>query len=269
MQNRTNLGPSGIHIGQFTGAGNHRGATIETALTLHFAPGMRPDVDALLRTAARQAESTAFMVSFLPEPDEGWLEVIAMGLSYDISGLAPLDPAPSLMPDHRYGLDAESAGLPTEAVRIVPGEHISSARMMLPVLRVLAGLGAEFARLPGLRAVGWETSGSWMAPAYYMSAVRAWLSGGAFPALGLTSLRRAANGTMTSEGLSLFVGFELELAPIAGEPPQETAKLAARLIHQLVHSGSPSQTALVDLQGQPLSSTFDAKEGILRAWRNG
>lgn len=230
---------------------------------------MRPDVDAVLRTAARPAESTGFMVSYLPEPDEGWLELLAMGLTYDISGLAPLAAAGSSTPEHFYGIDAACAGQPLEAVRLVPGEHISSSRMMMPVLRILAGLGAELARLPGLQAVGWETARSWMAPAYFMSAVRAWLAGGAFPALGLTSIRRKDDGAMASVGLALFTGLEIELAPLAGEAPQDAAKLFARSIHQLVQSAEPARELLVDLGGQPISGTLDAGEGVLRLCRKG
>ena len=48
-----------------------------------------------------------------------------------------------------------------------------------------------------------------MAPAYFMSAVRAWLVGGAFPALGLTALREEQDGALHSEGLALFTGYEV------------------------------------------------------------
>lgn len=230
---------------------------------------MRPDVDAVLRTAARPADSTAFMVSYMPEPDEGWLELLAMGLTYDISGLAPHAAAPAVLPEHFYGIEAASGGELTEAVRLVPGEHIVTGRMMLPVLRILAGLGAELARLPGLRAVGWEPAQSWMAPAYFMSAIRAWLSGGAFPALGLTSLQRNADGTMATVGLSLFTGLEVELAPLAGEAAQDAAKLMARTIHQLVHSADPFAEQILGLNGECIETRFDAGEGILHLWRKG
>ncbi len=146
---------------------------------------------------------------------------------------------------------------------------------MSPVVRVLAGLGAELARLPGLRAVGWETARSWMAPAYFMSVVRAWLSGGVFPALGLTSLVRGDDAAMTSKGLSLFTGFEVEIAAIAGETAQETARLAARVIHALVEAGAQSggtsggnlPLQLSDPQGRRLHFDMAAGNGLLRVRR--
>jgi hypothetical protein len=242
-----------------------------TALSLMFAPGHRPDADAVARIAALPADNTAFSVSFRPKDDQSWLELLAMGLTYDLTGLSPAPQAPSVPAEHLFGLDRHVLEPQLEAVRIVPGPHLAAGGALIPVVRVLAGLGAELARLPGLRAVGWEAARSWMAPAYFTSVVRGWLSGGVFPALGLTSLVRGEDGAMTSKGLTLFTGFEVVVEPVAGETAQETARLAARAIHALVEAGAAAggQTSLnvCDAQGRPLQLEMAAAKRLLRIRR--
>lgn len=238
-----------------------------TALTLHFAPGMRPGVEAILRLAVRPAENTVFSVSHMPEPDEGWLEMLAMGLTFDLSGLMPFGPVLVDPPEHCFGIESALLDSQTETLQLVPGPHLGSSARMIPVLRVLAGLGAELSRLPGLRAVGWQSAASVMAPAYFMSAIRAWLVGGAFPALGLTSFSRRGDGGLESEGLTLFAGHELLLEPLGDETPQEAVKFFSRAIHLLVQSGASGLDGLVDSRGRAVKAELSSEEGVLRLWR--
>ena len=240
-----------------------------TALTLLFAPGQRPDAAAVLRLAERQAENTAFSISHIPARDEGWVELLSFGLTFDLSGLAPLGQAPAPPPEHLFGLTRAVLDPRPEAIRLVPGPHLTSGRPMQPVLRVLAGIGAELARLPGVRSVGWEPARSWMAPAYYMSAIRAWLAGGAFPALGLTALTRSDDGAMTSEGLDRFCGCEVRVEALAGETSQATSKLAARIIHRMVEGGEAAVAELADEAGRPLLIETRHQAGLTRIWRQG
>ncbi|MEO7246897.1 MAG: hypothetical protein ABIW31_00450 [Novosphingobium sp.] len=238
-----------------------------TALTLQFAPGHRPVSDDIARLAQRPAETTKFAISHQPNPDEGWLEFIAMGLTFDLSGLAPEVQAPSFAAEHMFGLDVSASDQGFEAVRLVPSPHLAGGRMLLPVLRVLCGLGAELARLPGLRAVGWEASCSWMSSAYFMSAIRAWLVGGAFPSLGLTAFSEVQGGALQSHGLALFTGYEARIEPKPGETSQQLAKLAARAIHQLVQAGPQGLAHLADPAGKALRCEMDNDQQLLHLWR--
>ncbi len=243
--------------------------SIPTALTLLFAPGTRPAAKDLLRLAEKPMETTKFALSHYPEVEEGWLELIAMGLTFDVSGLMPFEPAPALIAEHMFGLENIALEANLEALRVVPGPHLSGGRMLLPIIRVLAGLGAELARLPGLRAVGWEPSRSWMAPAWFMTAIRAWLVGGAFPAMGLTAFTQKESGAFQSEGLSLFAGYEVLVEPVSGEEPHETAKLAARAIHVLAQSGAKGLEAITDAKGRAIFHDEERGLGLLRLWRKG
>lgn len=229
---------------------------------------MRPNVEAILRLATRPAESTAFSVSLMPEPDEGWLELLAMGLTFDLQGLEPFTPEKIAPASHYFGLTQGDYAEGADALRLSPGPHLAGSATMLPVLRVLAGLGAELARLPGLLAVGWVTSGTRMAPSYFMSSVRAWLAGGAFPALGLTGISARNHGGVESEGFALFAGYEVAVEPLAGESRADCAKLAARAMHCIVHSGVGQIGQVTDYAGRELRADLPATDGVLRLWRS-
>lgn len=253
---------------QFAAHVTNRIAPSSPALSLHFARGMRPNVDAILRLAARTADSTAFSVSLMPEPDEGWLELLAMGLTFDLHGLEPFKPEKIDPGHHCFGLAQNEYVEGPDALRLSPGPHLSGSATMLPVLRVLAGLGAELAKLPGLMAIGWVTAGTRMAPSYFMSSVRAWLSGGAFPALGLTGITVREDGGIESEGFALFSGHEVVIEPIPGESIADRAKLAARAMHHIVHAGASQIGQIVDSAGRPLHADSPATGGVLRLWRS-
>jgi hypothetical protein len=63
------------------------------------------------------------------------------------------------------------------------------------------------------------------------------LGGGVFPALALTAIEREDNGAMVSRGLALIAGQELRLEPDRRIPAAAMARIAVRLIHELVLHG--------------------------------
>jgi hypothetical protein len=210
-------------------------------LSLLFRAGTRPAAEAVARLgdeARDGAQVGGFSIVHDPGAEEGWLELLTSGLSYDLVGLAP-GPAAE-MPDavHCYGLPSgfDSAGC--EAITLLPGSHLAGGEHLTPVVRATAGLGARLSALAGTLAVCWHPARSLAEPAYFCRAVGSWLSGGAFPALGLTGLARGADGTVSSEGLAFLTGQELRLEPRRGEAPAEAAKLAIRLIHLLAEHGT-------------------------------
>jgi hypothetical protein len=132
------------------------------------------------------------------------------------------------------GLDQRPAG---EAIALRLGPHLAQGGALLPVMRVLAGLGARLSTLPGVAAVCWGPARSWMAPAYFQKIVADWLAGGPFPALGLTTLHRLEDGAMVSHGLEHFIAQELRFEPGHGLEPASIARIAVRLINELVANG--------------------------------
>jgi len=203
-----------------------------------------------------------FTASHLPDPGEGWIELLAAGLTFDCRGLAPALPEP--LPGHEalLGLETKPSG---ETIAIAPGPHLAEASGMLPAIKVLAGIGATISPLPGIQAVAWNPARCWMPPAYFRKVVSGWLNGGPLPALGLTSLQRDRDGSMQTVGLALLTGQELVFAPDRKLGPADMARIAVRLIHALIeveplaapHQFTGPERETIDVvpqdQGQSLS----------------
>ncbi|MEY4240149.1 MAG: hypothetical protein RL339_2750 [Pseudomonadota bacterium] len=124
-----------------------------------------------------------------------------------------------------------------EVISLAPGPHLAGGAGLVPVLRALAGLGAVLAGLPDVQALVWTPARAWVAPDLFRRSVADWLGGGAFPGLVLTSLEQEPNGAMVSRGLNLLTGQELRFEPDKRVPTARMARLALRLIHELVQSG--------------------------------
>ena len=232
------------------------------AVSLVFAAGTRPRASAI---GALAASSDKFAVSHDPhkvnEVEEGWVELIANGLTFDLTGLNP-EPAQA-RPEcaHLFGLTANADLSAGEPITIMPGPHLASARTMFPVLRTLAWLGALLAELPQVRAVVWHPARSWSDPHYFRASVLRWIEGGAFPGLGLTAIAPTADGGLTSEGLAIFTGQELVLAPELARDRAEGAKIALRLINWLAESGGVTEsTSVMGPSGETLNLVPDREK---------
>ena len=246
----------------------------EAGLTLLFAANglsegaARPDANAIGTVASGSGAVVPFSVSHRPTEHPYWIELLALGLTFDLRGLSPGIGAQVADPGHAFGLPlAEGQGL--EAVVLRPGPHLASAGALIPVVRTMAALGCELAGLPGLVAIGWEPSGTIMSPDYFRRTVGAWLDGGPFPALGLTALARSPTGAMRSVGLNFFLGHELELAPRAGESAADAARAAVRLIHDLVENGTYTPGDHQTAHGENLHCRFNADLTLLQIRRGG
>ncbi len=212
----------------------------DALLSLIFAKGHRPTVDALRIPGDSSAGLVKFAISHAPDPGQGWVELLALGLTFDCTGLSPAAPAPVPARGALLGLETMPDG---EAVSLQPGPHLSEGRGLLPVVRVLAGMGVALATLPGVVAVCWPPAGSWMEPGYFRRIVGDWFAGGAFPALGLTSLQRESNGAMVSVGLGLLIGQELRFEPERSLSASAAARISVRLINELILHGPVDSAA--------------------------
>ena len=190
----------------------------------------------LATRGAKTGSAWPFSVSHRPSDDAGWVELLAGGLTFDLSGLAPAVPAPAAPQRHRFALGEAELGL--EAVSLVPGAHLAGGEALLPIVRMMTGLAVTLASLPGVVAVAWHPARSWIERQYFIRVAVSWLGGGAFPALGLTALVRDPGGLLRSEGLSFFTGQEIAIAAPAEDDPGDVAKLGIRLIHRLVEVGT-------------------------------
>ncbi len=193
---------------------------------------------------------TGFTVSHRPISAEGWLELLAMGLTFDCRGLSPAVPMPLPPKGQLLGLTHPVFG---EAIGLAPGPHLEAGGPLMPVIRVLCALAATLATLPGVLAVCWGPAKSWMAPDYFIRAITGWQAGGAFPALGLATLKRESNGALSSHGLDFLIGQELRFEPDSSLPLPAATRIAVRLIHQMAEGGAiDSATDLTGPDGEAL-----------------
>ncbi len=239
----------------------------QAGVSLLFARGGRPDADAVAALAASAGEVVDFSISHRPAERPYWLELLVLGLTFDLQGLAPGVAAAVPDASHAFAIPlAETRGL--EAITVRPGPHLRAGSAMVPVVRAIAALGCELSRLPGVVAVRWEPAGTVMYPDYFRRIVAGWLKGGVFPALGLTALVRQPDGAMLTEGLSFFLGKEVRVDCLPGESPAETARFAARAIHDLVENRPYSPGAVTEANGMVLHCEEMGNTGILRITRN-
>ena len=202
------------------------------------------------------------------EPDQ-WAELLANGLTFDVSGLASGRACRFPAEANRfYGFAEEFDPAGCEGIVLSPGPHLVSGGPMVPVLRCLAWLTAELSELPHLSAIVWQAAGSVNEPGHFRESITRWLGGGAFPGLGLTSLAAQADGTMKSQGLSLFTGQELVLDASLSQDKAQGAKMALRLLHWMVENGKIEETLpITGPAGDNLTLEPSAEKGIVTVWR--
>ena len=253
-------------------ASSHRlnGMGQVSAVSVVFAANTRPSADALRELAKKSGQ---FSVSFDPGTespgDGGWVELLTSGLTFDCSGLmpGPPDELPERVQSFGLQLDEDFSG--SESVTIVPGPHLMGGGAMFPVVRCLALLGALLSGVKGAQAVSWHSARNYVAPDQFRSRVTNWFEGGAFPAFDLTALVPIPGGGIASEGLGLFIGQEIQLAPDIAPTRNDAGKIALRLIDYLIGTGridAPSQ--MVGPSGEGLLLTPTAGNQIIKVSRS-
>ena len=212
-------------------------------ISLLFAVGTRPTASAIEALMdASESAGRAGRVSHRADDGDGWLEILASGLTFDLRGLAPAAAAALPPANHGFGLDLGDARHDLEAVVLTPGPHIAGGAALMPVVRTLMRLAASLAMELPVVAVCWDPAGAWMDPRYFTRIMFNWLSGGPFPALGLTAILPDARGGVQSAGLDFFIGQELHFGQRDSEVGPDTLKIAGRIIDRLVAQG-PLQRA--------------------------
>jgi hypothetical protein len=219
------------------GQGSIAQAADAAGLALLFAAGKRPAASDIVRLAEALAGHHGFGIAHCPPEAEGWIELLSTGLSFDCLGLAPAQSCPLPPRAQLFGLAEQEAECQLEAIELIPGRRLAGGEPPMQLVRGMVGLGAQLAALKDVVAVCWRPAASWMEPAHFCRIVDKWLQGGAFPAMGLTTFERQADGVVASRGLAFLTGQELQLHPRAGASTDEVEGLAVQLIDELIYSG--------------------------------
>ena len=233
---------------------------------------MRPDAAAIHALT----QSGEFSVSLDPaqvadEPVErGWLELLANGLTYDLYGLSPGNAQAPGQFRHRFDVPDSFEPRSFKALSLQPGPHLAGGGAMLPVVRSQAWLATQLCALPGIAAVGWAPARCLSSVGHFTAAIRRWLEGGVFPALGLTALSETSDGGLHSEGLAFFTGQELRIEPEVANDKTAAARLGVRLINELVTRGRLTQSERVTgPDGERLTIAPSENGRYVRVWPGG
>lgn len=226
-----------------------QGDILRTGLLLLFSAGSRPTADDIAGILDSSESGGPAHVSHRPNAEEGWLELLASGLTFDLRGLAPADPVPYGTTRYAYGFNGEPPDGDLEAVQLVAAGHVAAGSGLAPVVRTMVNLAANLVLHLPAAAVAWEPAQTLMEPRYFTRIACNWLSGGAFPALGLTALTPVSDGSIVSTGLSHFIGQEMQLEGREGEEQAERVKLAIRLVDYFASHGPLTETQTIG-QGQ-------------------
>lgn len=258
---------------------------------LLFATGKRPDGAAIRQFAASQP-----IVSISHDPLDGaplqmvsteagnrgpeasvrtdesgtmWLELLRQGLTFDLQGLGPGQGCPLPGFDHRFDFHEVPDGLPLEALRLVPGQHLAGAEATMPVAKAMIALARDLVHhFDDLMAVVWPASKSLVGRRFFESIATAWLDGGAFPALGLTAFHETIDGAWQSVGLDFWLGQELRIEPpLSGDKVMAT-RLGMRLINQLILIGGLEDSErVIAPDGARLVMRPSRNRKFIRVWR--
>lgn len=236
--------------------------------SLLFAEGLRPSAEALMNLfASGGMAGAAARISHRSEDCEGWLEILASGLTFDLRGLVPADPAPECKTVHAYGFTDGMPDEPLAAVEIVPGAHVAAGAVLLPVVRAMAGLTANLALNLPVSAVAWHAAGTCMEPRFFSRSVFNWLAGGTFPAQCLTALVRASDGRIGSQGLAVFAGQEMQLVGAPEENPADAMRLAVNVVDYLVRNGPIAAPCEITGLGPALVAEPSGYGNLVWIWR--
>ena len=154
---------------------------------------------------------------------------------------------------------------PVSTLHLRPGQHIGSGANSLPIMRRFMELARDFVLyFDQVTAVVWPPAKSVIGRRYFDSSISAWLEHGVFPPEGLVAFREAANGEFHSEGLNYFTGQELHVAADLMGDAGLPAGLRARLVNQLILSGTTTEKQdLIAPNGRRVSLTPAANGKII------
>lgn len=210
-------------------------------LSVSFDPAARPN----LRVVGEDEQ--LLPVNGLKNPPRPtWVELLFAGLTFELEGLEPGRKAVVPRVEFSFDFDDRLSTARYKALRLVPGRHLSGGENSLPVVGAMLELACDMIQhFEGIEAVVWPASRSVIGRRFFESTVTAWLSGGAFPALGMTAFYGTIDGGLHSVGLSYFIGQELRIEPPLASDKLAATRLGIRLVNQLLIMGGLSNSEYV------------------------
>ena len=250
-------------------------------MLLLFETGMRPDAKSVRKAvekiatiavghdpAHRDLQPAAHIGH---RQEKCWLEMVSYGLTFHLTHLAPGRSAKIPKVHSRFNCPDSLIEGDCECISLVPGPHLSGSSGNVPIGRVMFGIAADLARqLSGVCAIFWPPSAALMESASFRDTVANWVSGGEFPAQGLTGFRSMTDGALQTEGLAFFTGQEIRMEPDSTVDRSVSIQLAGQLVQQLVHEGPLTRTGTATAPDGGKMRLEPSRNGkFVRVWRCG
>ncbi|MDA9918439.1 DUF3383 domain-containing protein [Erythrobacter sp.] len=221
-----------------------------------------PVSDSPLQLVVDEGETVKNAAALIDQSNSVWVELLRDGLAFDLSGMRPGPHSDLPQIDFRYDCENSPEALRLEALSLAPGQHLAGGANSMPIAKALVAVACDMINYFGeLVAVAWGPARSVIGRRYFESVASAWLDGGPFPALGLTSFKEVSDGALQSIGLDFWIGQELRIElPLSSEKIEAT-RLGVRIINQLVMIGGLDQSERV--------TAPDGTHLVMRPSRNG
>lgn len=199
-------------------------------------------------------------------PQRVWVELLREGLTFDLEGIMPGAASNFPQPEYCFDLDQLPGKAQFEALRLLPGQHLSGGENALPVVRGMLALARDLTHhFDELEAIIWPPGQSAIGRRFFESTITAWEEEGPFPSLGLTSFRETVDGALQSVGLEFWIGQELRIEqPLAADKVAAT-RIGSRLINQLILMGGLEESErLIAPDGSRLVMRLSANRKFIR-----
>lgn len=122
------------------------------------------------------------------------------------------------------------------SITIILGAHVKGGERVPPIIQALLGLAEKFGASLNALAVVWHPAHVVSGFSYFSEVVSDYLAGGAFPVLALVNFKADDNGVITSTGLALLSGQELQVTE-NGMEQRETMRRVVRVAHDVAVNG--------------------------------
>ncbi len=260
--------------------GRHSDSGDPAGLFVLFEPGARPE-SADIRAAADRAPGLAIgnedsqRAEAMPLPPGNGVsdampafELVVDGLTFDLCFTTQPHWGNAGACRYRYGLADDFRDAGDGAILVRPGSHLTGAERGLPVVRTQASIALSLIdACEGATALSWTPSSALMGADYFRIRAGEWLAGGAFPAPGFVAFQEAMGGAIQSCGLGYFTGQELRLERDSASEKEDSIRLAATLVDQLVRCGKIDSPGQIVPQGDTAIRVEPSRNGrFVRAW---
>jgi hypothetical protein len=185
------------------------------------------------------------------------IEVVYCGVGFQLTIRATSPDMPGLKKIFCH-LDPSSVG---SVIDLRLGDHVAGGERVPAIIQALLGVAQKLGTSIGAVGVVWHAANILSGFPYFSEVVADYVDGGVFPALALVNFKGGDDGTITSVGLALLSGQELQVCP--GELDQrEIMRRVVRVVHDIATNGPVRDTLqlvglepgeIVDLEPLPES----------------